>query len=372
MTETKAKPKGLSIRPINVDSKGQLTAQMGKLKIETQKKVKPSVICQASIRRPTVTVQPACVEDVPPELPPKTKKSQRFSIPNFDVNHEEKQREIEKIEKELARDLFKSPTYAHDIYSYLKMVEKRWHIPEDFLDHGEINAKTRAILMDWFIQVQVYLELLDTTLHMAVAFVDRILSNQKVTANSLQLLGITCILIAAKYYERFPPQVSDLVYLTDNTYKVSQVFVMEMIVLKKFKFDLSTTDPVSTMEHFLEISPTDSMTKSMAKYMLDLTTTCHKFASILPTVLAASCVYVARKLFVMDKVWTCGLEYFSGYTEKDLMKCVTELLRMLIKAPTAKLQGARKKHAASTFTRISHHKLLETKPAAILKALENK
>lgn len=49
---------------------------------------------------------------------------ERFSIPNFDVNHEEKQREIEKIEKELARDLFKSPTYAHDIYSYLKVIEQ--------------------------------------------------------------------------------------------------------------------------------------------------------------------------------------------------------------------------------------------------------
>lgn len=52
------------------------------------------------------------------------------------------------------------------------------------------------------------MELLDTTLHMAVVFVDRFLSLQRITPSSLQLLGITCILIAAKYYERFPPQVS--------------------------------------------------------------------------------------------------------------------------------------------------------------------
>lgn len=54
-------------------------------------------------------------------------------------------------------------------------------------------------------------------------------------------------------------KVSDLVYLTDNTYKVEQVFTMERIVLRKFGFDLNSTDPVSTMEHFLQIAAADRM-----------------------------------------------------------------------------------------------------------------
>ena len=44
-----------------------------------------------------------------------------FSITDFDLNHEEKQMEIRDIEEELARDLFKTPTYARDIYSYLQV-----------------------------------------------------------------------------------------------------------------------------------------------------------------------------------------------------------------------------------------------------------
>lgn len=64
------------------------------------------------------------------------------------------------------------------------------------------------LLLQVYCYLQVYLELLDTTLHMAVVFVDRFLSLQRITPSSLQLLGITCILIAAKYYERFPPQVT--------------------------------------------------------------------------------------------------------------------------------------------------------------------
>lgn len=76
----------------------------------------------------------------------------------------------------------------------------------------------------------------------------------------------------------------------------------------------------------------------MAKYILDLTVPCHTFASVLPTVLAASSVYTARRLCGADQAWTAGLEHFSGYTEKDLIGCAKQMLRALDKAPEAKLQ----------------------------------
>lgn len=61
-------------------------------------------------------------------------------------------------------------------------------------------------------------------------------------------------------------KVSDLVYLTDNTYKVEQVFTMERIVLRKFGFDLNSTDPVSTMEHFLQIAAADRMVNTVMHF----------------------------------------------------------------------------------------------------------
>lgn len=79
-------------------------------------------------------------------------------------------------------------------------------------------------------------------------------------------------------------------------------------------------------------------TKEIAKYILDLTIPCHTFASVLPTVLAASSVYTARRLCGADQAWTAGLEHFSGYTEKDLIGCAKQMLRALVKAPEAKLQ----------------------------------
>ena len=62
--------------------------------------------------------------------------------------------------------------------------------------------------------------------------------------------------------------MADLVFLTDNTYKVNQVFTMERIVLRKFGFDLNSTDPVSTMEHFLQIANADRMVRASFKHFV--------------------------------------------------------------------------------------------------------
>ena len=46
----------------------------------------------------------------------------------------------------------------------------------------------------------------------------------------LQLVGVTCMLIAAKYEEIYAPQVDEFCYITDNTYDRSQVLGMERTV----------------------------------------------------------------------------------------------------------------------------------------------
>ena len=57
---------------------------------------------------------------------------------------------------------------------------------------------------------QDHLELQNSTLHLAVNLLDKFLSTQTLSVSKLQLVGVTCLFIAAKYLERFPPQVSEL------------------------------------------------------------------------------------------------------------------------------------------------------------------
>ena len=44
-----------------------------------------------------------------------------------------------------------------------------------------------------------------------------------VQRSKLQLVGAACMFIAAKYEEIYPPDVSEFVYITDDTYTKRQV-----------------------------------------------------------------------------------------------------------------------------------------------------
>ena len=53
----------------------------------------------------------------------------------------------------------------------------------------------------------------------------RFLSYMAVQRSKLQLVGAACMFIAAKYEEIYPPDVSEFVYITDDTYNKRQVLV---------------------------------------------------------------------------------------------------------------------------------------------------
>lgn len=55
----------------------------------------------------------------------------------------------------------------------------------------------RSILIEWLIEVAVEYSLTDMTLFLAVKYVDRFLSQAEVSRSTLQLLGVTAMLIAS-------------------------------------------------------------------------------------------------------------------------------------------------------------------------------
>lgn len=70
-----------------------------------------------------------------------------------------------------------------------------------------MNKKMRTILVDWLIEVHHRFELMPETLYLAINLIDRFLSVKTVPRRELQLLGISAMLIAAKYEEIWAPEV---------------------------------------------------------------------------------------------------------------------------------------------------------------------
>lgn len=58
------------------------------------------------------------------------------------------------------------------------------------------------------------------------------------------------VLFNSKYEEIYPPEISEFVYITDDTYSKQQVLRMEKLLLKVLTFDLSAPSTLSFINLF--------------------------------------------------------------------------------------------------------------------------
>jgi len=66
--------------------------------------------------------------------------------------------------------------YVNDIYAYLRQLETRYPLrPQHLVSQTEINGRMRGILIDWLVQVHLRFHLLQETLYLTVAIIDRYL-----------------------------------------------------------------------------------------------------------------------------------------------------------------------------------------------------
>ena len=102
--------------------------------------------------------------------------------------------------------------YVQEVQYYLLHMETRPQVTvrKHFLSSQScILPRMRAVVVDWMVGVSLQLDLHMETLHMAVSCLDRFLQTQldTTTKDKLQLIGVTALLVAAKYEETFPPKV---------------------------------------------------------------------------------------------------------------------------------------------------------------------
>ena len=174
----------------------------------------------------------------------------------------------------------------------------------------------------------------------SVNYIDRVLKIMNVERKKLQLVGCACMLIASKYEEIYAPSVDDFVYISDNTYTNKQVLEMEHKCLTVLDFKLT----VSTLQTFLPryiravsedatSAPTYSaVQKYLAKYMADLSLVEYETRDYRPSVIAAACLDLARRIVGIGDHWTASLEKYSGITEKELIPAVRLLAKYHRKA----------------------------------------
>jgi G2/mitotic-specific cyclin-B3 len=106
---------------------------------------------------------------------------------------------VEDFDKENWNDPYQVSNYAAQIFDYLKSRESEYRIKDYMSQQPELSKWMRSLLVDWMVEVQESFELNHETLYLAVKIVDTYLGKERVTKDSLQLLGAAALLIACKY-----------------------------------------------------------------------------------------------------------------------------------------------------------------------------
>nr|KYP70463.1 Putative cyclin-A3-1 [Cajanus cajan] len=166
----------------------------------------------------------------------------------------------------------------------------------DYIDKVQKGVTTtmRAVLVDWLVEVAEEYKLLSDTLHLSVSYIDRFLSVNPVTRSTLQLLGVSSMLIASKYEEIDPPSVDKFCTITDNTYDKAEVVKMEAEILKSLNFEMGNPTVNTFLRSFTDVTSENQNFKFLSCYLAELSLLDYDCLRFLPSAVAASVIFLAR------------------------------------------------------------------------------
>lgn len=242
--------------------------------------------------------------------------------------------------------------YTKDIMSNLRQEEISIDLSKDFLKHQvESTQHSRAILINWLISIHRYLKLLTETLHLAVSMIDRYLHKKSVSKYQLQLLGVTCLYLAAKYEEIYPPEFSKFLKICENAYSKTQVILMEKEILKVIDFRINVPTSWVFFVKWTDSLGLHKLEMSMGQYLIELSLVEAGMCRFRPSLKAACAIFIGQRQFKKDVGWR--LQGVTGYSEVDVKECMGEMMQILQLARFCPLKSVREKFSTHEFESVS-------------------
>jgi len=115
----------------------------------------------------------------------------------------------------------------------------------------EVRPHMRKIVSDWMLDVCEEQQCHPEVFHLAMNYVDRVLSQVNIGKHQFQLLGCVCMFLASKFKETCPLPAENLVIYTDNSVAVKDILTWELMILNVLKWDLSAVTPYSILDQLL-------------------------------------------------------------------------------------------------------------------------
>jgi len=193
---------------------------------------------------------------------------------------------------------------------------------------------------------------------LTVNYIDRALETLTVTRSTLQLLGVSCMLLACKYEEIHSPVVDDFVYITDSTYNSKEILKMERLALSTLKFSLTVSTVKNFIPRFLLVAEvTDPRASYLASYLAEMTLPIYSIQQkYRPSQIAAAIACLCKSAFSTHYFWSPLFEAYTCYTKSQLRTCIQEIYQVhqtIANAPTGRFTSAREKYKQDEYNAVS-------------------
>jgi len=164
--------------------------------------------------------------------------------------------------------------------------------------------------------------------------------------------GVTALLIAAKYEEIYPPEIRQLVHVTDKAYTSKEILEMEADILSILEFKVTFASTHNFLVRYLKAAHADRMMVWMACFIAERILLEESMLQFFPSMVASCAVYLARKNLQRNP-WSPTLLKYTDYTEQDLLPCLkimTEILKSKSSLTAAKTKYSNQKFGAVALT----------------------
>jgi len=246
--------------------------------------------------------------------------------------------------------------YVEEMYAHFREKELELSVNPTYMTRqAHINEKMRAILIDWLVEVHLKFKLVPETLYLTVTLIDRYLHGSPVERSNLQLVGVSALLLASKYEEIYPPELKDLVYITDKAYTQEQILQMEEKMVKALKYRMTIASVHCFMMRYLKAGHADRRMVWLASYVAERMLQEYGMLKYLPSMIASCAVYVARKNLGRN-AWSPTLLHYAHYTEASLRGCLAEM-QTILTSSKGSLQAVKKKYSSEKYGQVAQMNL---------------
>lgn len=98
--------------------------------------------------------------------------------------------------------------------------------------------------------------------------------------------------------------VDEFVFMTENGYQKDEILKGERIILQTLDFRISSyCSPYSWVRRISKADDYDIQTRTLSKFLMEVTLLDHRFLRVKPSMIAAVGMYSARKMLGGD--WVC-------------------------------------------------------------------